>query len=328
LPDAQVVGAYDVNPQAAKELSEKHGITAFDSIEEMFQKASPDVFVILTPSGDHCKTILKLAPLGRDFVVEKPLGLTLEDIDAALKECDSRGLKIFVVKQNRFNPPLRKLKEALEAGRFGRLVLGAVRVRWKRDQAYYDQKPWRGTWAYDGGVITNQASHHIDALLWMMGEVQSVVAMTATRLVNIEVEDTAVAILKFRNGALGVIEATTATRPKDLEGSLSVLGEKGSVEVGGFFMNELKVWNFAEYHPMDSQVWDRYAKVPQEPAWNHTEFYRDVLQCIRQGKKALIDGLEGRKSIELINAIYESAETGREVPLRFMPRKCRLGRAE
>lgn len=151
-------------------------------------------------------------------------------------------------------------------------------------------------------------------------------AMTTTRLANIEAEDVGVAIVKFKNGALGVIEVTTATRPKDLEGSISILGEKGSVEIGGFFMNELKTWNFTEPDEMDDIIWSKYAKVPKEPAWNHTEFLRNVVQSIRNDTGGLIDGIQGRKSIELINAIYESSEIGKEVFLRFIPRNCRLGK--
>jgi predicted dehydrogenase len=174
-------------------------------------------------------------------------------------------------------------------------------------------------------VLTNQASHHVDMLIWMMGEAESVMAKTAARLAKIEAEDTGVAVLKFRNGALGIVEATTAARPKDLEGSISILGEKGTVEIGGFFMNELKTWNFADSDPMDEEVWEKYAIVPAEPAWNHSEFFRDVIENLRRNQKGLVDGLEGRKSVELINAIYESAETGREIMLRFTPRQCRLG---
>jgi predicted dehydrogenase len=162
-------------------------------------------------------------------------------------------------------------------------------------------------------------------LIWMMGEVESVMARTATRLVEIEAEDTGVAVLKFRNGALGVIEATTGTRPKDLEGSISILGEKGVVEIGGFFMNELRTWNFAEADPMDEEVWEKHARVPTDEAWNHTEYFKDVVSNLRRNRRGLVDGLEGRKSVELINAIYESAETGKEIMLRFTPKECRLG---
>ncbi len=323
--DAEIVGGYDVDFNLGNTFAEKHSIPAFKNVEEMIEKTDPHVLNILTPSGKHAENILELIHYNRHFVVEKPLALRLDQIDRILKECDEKGLKLFVVQQNRFNPPVQKLKEALDKERFGKLVLGTVRVRWSRNQDYYDQKSWRGTWAFDGGVLTNQASHHIDMLIWMMGEAESVVAKTATRLVNIEAEDTGLAILKFKNGALGVIEATTATRPKDLEGSISILGEKGSVEIGGFFLSELKTWNFTESDDMDTDIWDKYAKVPEERAWNHTEFFKDVINSLRNDKKGLIDGLEGRKSVELINAIYESAETGKEVFLRFAPKMCRLG---
>lgn len=325
LENAEIVGACDIDEVTTKAFQNKYNIPTYTSVERMINDTNPDILNILTPSGDHAERILELIRFNKHFVVEKPLALRLEDVDHILSECDLRGLKIFVVQQNRFNPPIKKLKEALDKSRFGKLVMGTVRVRWSRDQAYYNQKLWRGTWAYDGGVLANQALHHIDMLLWLMGEVESVMAKTALRLVNIEAEDTAVAIITFKNGALGIIEATTATRPKDLEGSISILGEKGSVEIGGFFMNELKTWNFIEADDMDNEIWRRYLKVSDEPAWNHTEFFRDVITSLLQNKKGLIDGLEGRKSVELINAIYESAETGKEIFLRFVPKNCRLG---
>ncbi len=321
----EIVGVYDQDLTVAKIFSETYSIPAFTDMQTMTAETNPDMFDILTPSGVHAQNFFELLHCNRHFIVEKPMALRLDHIDQILAECDQRGLKIFVVQQNRFNLPVQKLKEAIEKGRFGKLVLGTVRVRWCREQAYYDQKLWRGTWRLDGGVLTNQASHHIDMLVWMMGDVESVMAKTTTRLVQIEAEDTGIAILKFRNGALGVIEATTATRPRDLEGSISILGEKGAVEVGGFFMNELKTWNFAEPDEMDREVWEEYAHVPDMPVWNHTEFFKDVAASLRDHRRGLIDGFEGRKSVELINAIYESAETGQEVFLRFIPQKCKLG---
>lgn len=325
LNDAEVVGLYDIDFQASKALGEKYSIPAFPNVEKMVETTTPDFLNILTPSGDHFERLMDLIRFNKHFVVEKPLALRVEHIDRILEACDKRGLRIAVAHQNRFNPPIVKLKEALDKGRFGKLVLGTVRLRWRRDQAYYNQKSWRGTWAMDGGVLTNQASHHIDMLAWMMGDVENVMAKTARRLVNIEAEDTGVVILKFKNGALGVIEATTATRPKDLEGSLSILGEKGTVEIGGFFMNELKTWDFCEPDEMDNEVWNQFAKVPDAPAWNVTEFYKDLINCYYSGISGLIDGIEGRKSVELINAIYESAEIGKKIFLRFSPQKCRLG---
>ena len=325
IENARVVGVFDTNTEAAAAFSEQHGVPWFDSVERLIDDADPTFLNILTPSGCHASNVLGMVEYGRHFVVEKPLALRLSEVDEIIDQCARRRLQVHVVKQNRFNPPVAKLKEAIDKGRFGKLVLGTIRVRWKRDQAYYDQKEWRGTWALDGGVFTNQASHHIDALLWLMGEPQSVMAKISTRLVDIEAEDTGAAIIKFKNGALGILEATTATRPKDLEGAISILGEKGTVEVGGFFMNELRTWNFAEPDKMDEDIWDQHACVPNQPAWNHTEFFRGVVNSYVNGTKGMIDEWEGRKSIELINAIYESAERGEEVVLRYTPQRCRLG---
>ncbi|MEO5355676.1 MAG: Gfo/Idh/MocA family oxidoreductase [Nitrospirae bacterium YQR-1] len=326
LDNASLCGAYDIDPKAAEAFTVKHGIRAYTDVEKLIAEAGPHVLNILTPSGLHGENILELMRFNRHFVVEKPFALSLLQIDKILEECDRRRIKIFIVKQNRFNPPIVKLKQALDKGRFGKLVLASVRVRWRRDDTYYKAKSWRGSWAYDGGVLTNQASHHIDMLIWLMGPVESVMAKTATALVDIEAEDTGVAILKFKNGALGIIEATTATRPKDLEGSVSVLGQRGTVVVGGFFMNELKTWEFQEPdEEMDADIWENYSTVPKESAWNHTEFFKDVLHSLTHDKQGLIGGIEGRKSVELIHAMYESVETQKEVFLLFTPKKCRLG---
>jgi predicted dehydrogenase len=262
---------------------------------------------------------------GKPIVVEKPIALRLDEADDIIRACDNHHVKIFVVHQNRYNVPVIKAREALEEGRFGKLVMGTIRLRWKRDQAYYDSANWRGTWAYDGGVFTNQASHHIDMLTWFMGAVENVKAIGTTRLVNIECEDTGAALFKFSNGAIGIVEATTAVRPKDLEGSISILGEKGSVVIGGFFMNELTTWEFAERQPIDDVIFEKYGKNPQGWGYNLGEYLKDVITSIEKNKAGLVDGLEGRKSLELISAIYESIETGNEITVRFHPKKCKLG---
>ena len=190
-------------------------------------------------------------------------------------------MRLFVVKQNRFNVPVLKAREALEAGRLGKLVLGTVRVRWCRDQSYYDQDAWRGTWAQDGGVIANQASHHVDMLGWFMGPVESVHARGARALVDIEAEDTVVATLRFRNGALGIVEATGATRPKDLEGSLSVLGGGGAIEIGGFAVNEIRHWQFVNPDPADAEVMERYSvNPPNVYGFGHQAYYEHVVDCL------------------------------------------------
>jgi UDP-N-acetyl-2-amino-2-deoxyglucuronate dehydrogenase len=324
------LGAFvDRDLKRAQDLSAKYGAPAFASVEDMMRQVGEriDVINVLTPSGVHCRNVLELVEYGRPLVVEKPLALRLEDADRMIEACDAHGVKLFVVHQNRYNPPIAKAREALEQGRFGRLVMGTVRLRWRRDQQYYDSEAWRGTWAHDGGVFMNQAAHHIDMLTWFMGNVDMVRSMAATRLVDIECEDTGVAVMRFNSGALGVLEATTATRPHDLEGSLSILGEKGSVVIGGFFMNELITWSFADKRPIDDVIFDQYGKNPSELAFNHGEYLNGVVASIQSRKAALVDGLEGRRSLELITALYESIETGSDVQLRFRPVKCRLGLA-
>jgi predicted dehydrogenase len=327
---AELVGVADVEPAKAKAYASRHGGRTYRSLEELLAAERPDLIAVCTPSGLHAEDVLAAARAGvPNIVVEKPMALTLAAADAMIAGCEESGTRLFVVKQNRYNLPIQKLRRALEAGRFGKLVLGAVRVRWCRRQDYYDQASWRGTWAMDGGVFSNQASHHVDMLVYMMGEVESVQAKSATRLVSIEAEDTGVAVLRFQSGALGVIEATTAARPVDLEGSISILGENGTVEVGGFAMNEMTVWKFADETPEDAEVLARYRTNPPDVyGFGHHEFYRDVFEAIRTNGRPVVDGREGRRSLEVITAIYESIETGREVRLPFTPAHSRLGKPE
>ncbi len=326
IAGAELAAVCDIVGGKAERVAEPFGVPWFEDMHEMMKEADPDVVVVLTESGLHAEHTVALAPHGKHIVVEKPMALTLDDADRMIAACDAAGVRLFVVKQNRFNVPVVKLREALKGGRFGKLVLGTVRVRWCRPQRYYDQDDWRGTWAYDGGVLTNQASHHVDLLEWMMGDVDTVFAKSTTALVDIETEDTAVVTLKFRSGALGVIEATTAARPKDLEGSLSILGENGTVEIGGFAVNEMKVWQFAEEDATDADVIDKYSvNPPNVYGFGHQAYYEHVIECLSSNEPHLVDGFEGRRSLELISAIYESIETGKEVPLRFVPVECRLG---
>ena len=326
IQNARLVAVCDLVREKAEKIATQFSVPHFTDMHEMMRAVNIDVVVVLTESGKHAEHVVALSPYGKHIVVEKPMALTLDDADAMIRACDESGAKLFIVKQNRFNVPVLKLRQALKAGRFGKLVLGTVRVRWCRHQANYDQDPWRGTWALDGGVLTNQASHHVDLLEWMMGQVDSVFAMSTTALANIEAEDTAVVTLRFRNGALGVIEATTAARPTDLEGSISILGEGGTVEIGGFAVNQMKVWNFAQPESDDDKVMEQYSvNPPNVYGFGHQAYYEHVVDCILNNARHLVDGLEGRKSLELINAIYESVETGREVPLRFRPKYCRLG---
>ena len=325
MPGMKLVAVCDLVQERAKTAAGPLGIPFYSDALKMVEQEKPDIVTILTESGAHARVAISLAPLVSALVVEKPMALTLEDADALIETCDRCGTRLFVVKQNRYNPPVLKLRKAMERGAFGKLVLGTVRVRWCRQQRYYDQASWRGTWKDDGGVFTNQASHHIDLLQWMMGPVESVKAYTATRLVKIEAEDTGVAVLRFKSGALGVIEATTATRPKDLEGSLSILGEQGSVVIGGFAVNKLETWNFSDPEIMAEGAEDPSQAVPNVYGFGHQAFYKDVLECLETGRNTMLAGLEGRKSLEIINALYESAATGNEVYLRFVPHSVQLG---
>jgi UDP-N-acetyl-2-amino-2-deoxyglucuronate dehydrogenase len=323
---AELVGVCDVIRERADTISSQFDVPAYYDLAQLLEQRDVDVVCVLTPSGLHPAHAIAVAKAGKHAVVEKPMALRLEDADAMIEACDAAGVKLFVVKQNRFNVPVVKAREALDAGRFGRLVLGTVRVRWCRDQSYYDQDAWRGTWAYDGGVLANQASHHIDMLEWFFGDVVSVHARAITALVKIEAEDTAIATLKFRNGALGIIEATTAVRPKDLEGSLSILGEKGAVEIAGFAVNQIRHWRFVDELDSDKEIIENYSvNPPNVYGFGHQAYYEHVVDCLQNQSAALVDGFQGRKSLELISALYESIETGREVALRFNPRLCRLG---
>ncbi|MBI59963.1 oxidoreductase [bacterium] len=326
IKDACLVAVCDIDKEKADAIASQFNISSYTDMHRMMQSEDIDVVTVLTESGYHATHVIELAQYGKHIVVEKPMALTLEGADNMIRACDKNGCKLFVVKQNRFNVPVVKLKNALDQGRFGKLVMGTIRVRWSRDQAYYDQAWWRGRWDMDGGVLTNQASHHIDLLEYMMGDVESVFAKSTTALVDIEAEDTGIVLLKFKNGALGIIEATTAIRPKDLEGSISILGEKGTVEIGGFAVNKMIHWNFVDKQDGDADIMEKYSvNPPNVYGFGHQAYYEHVVDSIQNNSKQLVAGLEGRKSLELISAIYESIETGKEVFLRFKPEKCKLG---
>lgn len=327
IKGAELVAVCDVDADRARTFANNYEVPFFDNVKSMCEAISIDVANVCTPSGDHAETSVSLANLGVHVVVEKPMALTLPDADRMILACAENQVKLFVVKQNRFNVPIRRVREAIAEGRLGRLVMGTVRVRWCRDDTYYQQDAWRGTWEHDGGVLTNQASHHVDMLEWMMGDVESVYAVARTALADIEVEDTAVAIIKFSSGAIGVVEATTATRPKDLEGSLSLLGERGSIVVGGFALNELQTWNFVESTSVDEQTLQSYSVNPPDVyGFGHRAYLQHVVDCIDGNTQQLVDGFEGRRSLELIHAMYESIQSGHEVSLRGAPSHLRLGR--
>lgn len=296
LDGAELSCVCDIKEERAVKFSKEYNVPWYKDYRDMLEKKEVDVVNILTPSGLHAKHAIAAARSKRHIIVEKPMALTLGDADKMIRACSESKVKLFVVTQNRHNLAVKKLKEALDSGRFGKFVMGSVRLRWCRRQEYYAQDSWRGTWAYDGGVFANQAAHHIDMLIWMLGEVESVFAKIATRLADIEVEDTGVALLKFKNGAPGVIEATTATRPRDIEGSISILGEKGSAEVGGFAMNQMNLWNFKGSLPADKEAFTKYKENPPNVyGFGHREFLKDAVRRIRNNQGSVTDGLQGER---------------------------------
>lgn len=325
IDKTSLVAVCDIQEDRAKAKGKENNIPYYTDYQKMIENEEIDIVSILIESGKHAQVFRDITQYKKNVIVEKPMALTLKDADEMIKMADEAGIKLFVVKQNRFNPPVQLLRRALEEGRFGKLILGNIRVRWHRDQAYYDQDSWRGTWKDDGGVFTNQASHHLDLLEWMMGDLESVFAKSGTFLHKIEVEDTGVALFKFTNGALGTFEATTCTNPVDLEGSISILGEYGTVEIGGFAVNEMKVWNFKDKRDYDKEAF-RSSYFPENVyGYGHDLYIRNVLESIENNTRGLVEGIEGRRSLELINAIYESIETEKEIFLKFKPKKCRLG---
>ena len=311
----ELTAVADIDPERAREAGESQGVPWFRSYEEMLAQAPSDIVAVATPSGLHPRHGILAAHAGKHVVCEKPMAITLSAADELVQACDDAGVQLFVVKQNRLNATIQLVKRAIDKNRFGRIYMANCTVRWSRPQEYYDSAPWRGTWEFDGGAFMNQASHYVDLIQWLVGPVESVTAKTATLARRIETEDSGIAILKFRNGALGTIEVTMLTYPRNLEGSITILGEKGTVKVGGTAVNKIEHWAFSEYDDDDKLVDLAASNPPNVYGYGHEGYYRNVLRVLRGEAKADTDGRAGRKSLELILGIYESAKTGREIPL-------------
>jgi len=326
LKFAELVGVCDTNKQKSENLANQFNIRSFQRIETLLDECKVDVLTVCTESGYHARDVLAVAGRVQNIIVEKPMALNTNDAKKMIEVCKKNGTRLFVVKQNRFNLPIVKAKEVFDKGLLGKITLATIRVRWSRNENYYSSDSWRGTWKLDGGVIANQASHHVDILEWFMGPVDSVFAVGINSLAKIEAEDTCAAILKFKSGALGIIEATTATRPIDIEGSFSILGEKGTIEVGGFALNKIKTWNFSQGN--DANIIDK-ADFEENPpdvyGYGHIKFYENVIQSILTETPALVEGEDGLRSLELISAIYDSMEQKTEVYYPFKNKHSKLG---
>jgi predicted dehydrogenase len=321
---AQLVALCDLNLERAMERNDGVGVKTYRDYRTMLAEEDIDVVNIITPSGMHAEHALDIMKrFGKHTVIEKPMCLSVSDGQQLINTAQNLGLEVFIVHQNRFNKAVQRIKSGIDEGLFGKIVLATVRIRWSRGQSYYDRDPWRGKWAFDGGVLTNQAIHHIDLLRWIVGDVESVSAISTTQLVNVEVEDSACAWLRFKNGALGVIEATTAVRPlnRDLEASISIIGENGCAIVEGASVNKLTTWTFDENNKED------YSETPPNVyGFGHNVIIDNVVETLINKARPAVKMEDAILSIQLLNALYSSIElNGKEVYLKNSPVSSRLG---
>lgn len=313
--DFDIVDVCDIDAQALERAVARTGANGHIYLSDMLEKTTADVVVLTTPSGLHANQAIEIAKSGRHVVTEKPMATRWQDGLRMVRACDEAKVRLFVVKQNRRNATLQLLKRAAEQGRFGRIYSVAINVFWTRPQEYYDSAKWRGTWEFDGGAFMNQASHYIDLFDWVVGPVESVMAYTATLGRDIEVEDSGVAALRWRSGAMGTLNVTMLTYPKNMEGSITILGEKGTVRIGGVAVNEIQKWEFSEPHEDDERVKDVSYETTSVYGFGHPLYYQNVVQTLRGTASAETDGREGLKSLELLIAMYMSSRDGKRVAL-------------
>lgn len=313
--DLKLVAVCDTEESRAREAGAKYGIDWYSDYEKMLDRGDIEVVSVCTPSGMHPEHGIAAAKRGIHVIVEKPMAITLEAADELIQVCDRNKVHLFVVKQNRLNTTLQLLKRAVDKERFGRIYMVHSNVFWQRPQNYYDMAKWRGTWEFDGGSFMNQASHYVDAVQWLIGPVDHVMAETATMARRIETEDTGSAILKFRNGVIGTINVTMLTYPKNFEGSITILGEKGTAKIGGIAVNHIDKWEFEDYDDDDRLIEESNYNPPNVYGLGHLPYYKNVIATLNGESAANTDGRSGRKSLELILAIYKSAQTGRKVAL-------------
>ncbi|MGH8729281.1 MAG: Gfo/Idh/MocA family protein [Burkholderiales bacterium] len=313
---AELVAVCDVDSAALAAAVSRTGARGFSDLGSLLKESDADVAVLATPSGLHAAQAIQIADASRHVMTEKPMATRWEDGQRMVRACDQAGVRLFVVKQNRHNATLQLLKRAVEKRRFGRIYMVTLNVFWSRPQSYYDSAEWRGTWEFDGGALMNQASHYIDLLDWLIGPVESVQAYTATLERDIEVEDTGVVSVKWRSGALGSINVTMLTYPKNYEGSITIIGERGTVRLGGIAVNEIQHWEFADRDEDDAKVKDASYGTTSLYGFGHPLYYDNVMRVLRGEVEAETDGREGLRSLELLIASYISARDGRRVSYR------------
>ena len=312
---AELLDVCDTDALALEKAVKRTGARGHATLADMLRETEADVVVLATPSGLHPDQAVEVAHAGRNVMTEKPMATRWQDGLRMVRACDEANVWLFVVKQNRRNATLQLLKRAVEKRRFGRIYMVNINVFWSRPQEYYDSAAWRGTWEFDGGAFMNQASHYIDLLDWLIGPIESIQAYTATLARNIEVEDTGVMNVRWRSGALGSVNVTMLTYPQNLEGSITILGEKGTVRIGGVAVNEIQRWEFAEPDADDEKVQNASYETTSVYGFGHPLYYDNVLKVMRGEAEPETDGREGLKSLETLIATYLSARDGRRVPL-------------
>ena len=311
----ELVAVCDNNPAALEKATQETGVSGYSNLNTLLNNTELDLATICTPSGIHAQQVIQCAKVGCHVMTEKPMATRWKDGLEMVKACDDAGVHLFVVKQNRRNATIQLLKKAIDKQRFGKIYMVHINVFWTRPQAYYDTAKWRGTWEFDGGALMNQASHYVDLLDWLIGPVETVQALTGTLARNIEVEDTAVMNLRWRSGALGSMSVTMLTYPKNLEGSITIIGEKGTVRLGGVAVNEIQNWQFAEPDEDDETIHKASYETTSVYGFGHPLYYENIIKTIRGEAEAETDGREGLRSLELLIAAYISARDGRTVPL-------------
>lgn len=317
----EFAGICDIDQEVMKEKAsgfDLGDVPQYTDYREMLEKERPELVAIATESGKHAAIALDCIEAGCNLIIEKPIALSLSDADAILKAAKEKGVKVCANHQNRFNKSVQKIREALEEGRFGRMFYGTAHIRWCRDKNYYEQAKWRGTWEQDGGALMNQCIHNIDLLRWMMGdEVEEVVGMTdQLNHSYIEAEDLGLALVKFKNGTYGIVEGTTDIYPKNLEETLYLFGEKGTVKAGGQSVNKIEEWRFADTQEKSEEVIAEFGENPPNVyGFGHTPLYADVIDAIQNDREPYVNGEAGRRALELVLAIYKSASEGKAVKL-------------
>lgn len=324
----KLVAFVDLNPERAKEkvkrfyLSDQN-IQIYSDYIQMLEKEKPELVAIATESGKHAKIAMDCLDYGCNLIIEKPIALSIADADAILAKGYEKKVKICACHQNRFNQSIRKIRNAVEAGRFGKLLYGTAHIRWNRNQEYYQKADWRGTWEQDGGALMNQCIHNIDLLRWMMGDEIDAVFGITDKLMHpyIEAEDFGIALVRFSNGSYGIIEGTTNIYPQNLEETLYIFGEKGTVKAGGQSVNIIEEWRFSDCFDDPDEIKRNYSENPPDIyGFGHTKLYQNVIAAIHGEEELLVDAEAGKRALELVLAIYQSAYTG--VPVHFPLRNC------